>query len=114
MKKYLTANNIDTVVLIIGITILSIVVFFSRDKNSDTLDMLHQNQRDIEKLTWQLQKNDNENRQRDSALFAAFERNTAVREQTLNKAKQSANEKIDHINDAGFTADSIARWFANN
>jgi hypothetical protein len=114
MKKYLTANNIDTAVLIIGIIILSVVMFFSHNKNGDTIDMLQQQQRDIEKLTWQLQKNDDENKQRDSALFAAFERNTAEREDILIKSKQSANEKINHINSNSYNADSIKRYFSNN
>jgi type II secretory pathway pseudopilin PulG len=114
MKKYLTEGNLVLALLIIGIATLAIVIFFPNKGNDATLDMLQDQQKQMEQLTQQLQRNDQENRKRDSILLNAFERNNSARNATLEKTKQSANEKIDHINQPSFNADSIRRYFANN
>jgi type II secretory pathway pseudopilin PulG len=114
MKKYLTETNLVLALLIIGLVTLAVVIFFPNKGNDATLDMLQDQQRKITQLTQQLQRNDQENQKRDSALLAAFERNNSARNASLEKTKQSANEKINHINGAGFNADSIRRYFANN
>jgi type II secretory pathway pseudopilin PulG len=114
MKKYLTETNLVMALLIIGIATLAIVIFFPNKGNDATLDILQDQQKQMEQLTQQLQRNDQANRKRDSILLNAFERNNSARNATLEKTKQSANEKIDHINQPSFNADSIRRYFANN
>jgi type II secretory pathway pseudopilin PulG len=114
MKKYLTETNLVLALLVIGIAITCIVIFFPNSKNVDTIHMLQDQQRQMNQLTQQLQRNDQENRKRDSILLDAFERNNSARNATLQKTKQTANEKINHINQPSFNADSIRRYFANN
>jgi type II secretory pathway pseudopilin PulG len=113
MKKYLTETNLVLALLIIGIATLAIVIFFPNKGNDAALDMLQDQQKQVEQLTKQLQRNDNENRKRDSVLLDAFERNNYARNASLEKTKQTANEKIDHINSPSFNNDSIRRAFAN-
>jgi type II secretory pathway pseudopilin PulG len=114
MKKYLTETNLVLALLVIGIAITCFVIFFPNRKNVDTIHMLQDQQRQMNQLTQQLQRNDQENRKRDSILLDAFERNNSARNATLEKTKQTANEKINHINQPSFNADSIRRYFANN
>lgn len=114
MKKYLTEGNLIIALLVIGISIIAIVIFFPSHKNQDALDMLKEQQKGLEKLTEQLQANDNNNRVRDSILLDAYLHNQAARDSSLQRTKQTANEKIDHINSDAFNADSIRRYFANN
>jgi preprotein translocase subunit SecF len=113
MKKYLTEGNLIIALLVLGIGILVIVVFFPSKKNSEELQLLKGQQHQIEDLRKQLQQADVENRSRDSILLDAYIRNAASREASLQKSKQTANEKIDHINSPGFNNDSIRRAFSN-
>lgn len=114
MKKYLHPVNIVIGLLVIGITIQLIVIFFPSHKNNDRLDLLTQQEKQIEALSKQLQRNDDENKKRDSILLDAFTKNNASREIQLLQSKKTANEKIDHINNPSFNADSIKSWWANN
>lgn len=114
MKKYLTEGNLIIALLVIGVSMVVIVIFFPSHKNQDTLDTLKKQQKDIETLTVQLQVSDNNARIRDSILLDRFLHNEAARDASLQKSKQTANEKIDHINRPAFNADSVRRAFANN
>jgi hypothetical protein len=114
MKKYLTEGNLIIALLVIGVSITCFVIFFPNRKNVDAVHMLEQQQKQMNQLTEQLRRNDQENQKRDSILLNAFERNNSARNAALEKTKQSANEKIDHINQPSFNADSIRRYFANN
>jgi ABC-type Na+ efflux pump permease subunit len=114
MKKYITPINVVVALLLVGIVMQTIVIFFPSHRNQEKLELLQQQQKGIEQITQQLQKNDASNRFRDSILLDAFEKNTAARQQQLTRIKQSTNEKIDHINGTAFNADSIRRAFASN
>lgn len=114
MKRYLHPVNVVIALLFIGIAMQVIVIFFPSNKNADNLDLLTQQAKEIEMLSKQLQRNDEENKKRDSILLDVFEKNNASREIQLNLTKKSANEKIDHINSPSYNADSIRRYFANN
>lgn len=110
MKKYLTVGNVVVGLLLIGIFIQVIVIFLPKKSKTEDPAVLQQ----IDGLTQQLQKNDEENKKRDSLLLETFLRNSAAREVSLHKSKQAANEKIENINRPAFNADSIRRAFANN
>lgn len=114
MKKYITPVNVVVALLLVGIVMQVIVIFFPSHRNQEKLEMLQQQQKGIEQITQQLQKADAINRFRDSILLDAFEKNSAARQQQLTRSKQTANEKINHINSPSFDADSIRRAFASN
>lgn len=114
MKKYITAGNIALLLLVTGVALQIIIIFFPNKKNNEKLDILKAQQKQSEQLIKQLQKTDDANRIRDSILLETFLQNFATRQQQLNQSKKTANENINHINSSAFTADSIRRAFANN
>jgi hypothetical protein len=79
---------------------------------SQTREILKQQQKELQRLAHEQQRNTIEDLRRDSVLREQLAKNDKDREQKIIYINQSKDEKIKRINSADFTRDSIRRAFA--
>lgn len=116
MKKYLTLQSIVLALLVIGVVILLWIIITRNATPTDptVIKQLQQQQKELQKLSEEKQRENEANKVRDSILWAKLTENDKSRNVQLGNINRSKNEKINHINSDGFTADSIRKLFSEN